>query len=76
MVGAIVRIEMIFWRWPREFWSGIKYGQNKWQMGPWPCFPHTKKVERDTEAAEKERWPVLGIQEKIHYPNNCTRENI
>ena len=27
-----------FWRWQREFQSGIRDFQNQWQVGPWPLF--------------------------------------
>ena len=45
MVVVVGRNQMVFWRWPRDFWSVISDGQNQGQVVPWPWFLQTHRVE-------------------------------
>ena len=41
------------WWYPKESWGDIRDGQKQWQVGPWPHFIHTQRLERDDNVAAK-----------------------
>ena len=43
-----------FLRWSKEFWSVIRDGKRKWQVGPQPRFIQPHRSEKGEDEADKE----------------------